>query len=352
MSMVSSYQSQVSRIQKEIAQLQDNVGREAKNIADLRIKINTANRSLLSTKSESTAKSKLSEINRHQDNIARAEKKRADLEGKIARKTAELNRAKENLYKEEQKETNKRQSQQEQSFKKINKNLQEYGHQINETVQAIQRLQQPVDTITVLFLASNPLDQMNLQLDEEIRSIDEMIRKSEHRDAVNLVSKWAVRPADVLQGLNQYSPQVVHISGHGASSGEIVFQQDDGNTKLVSIDAMIQLMVASSSSIRFVFFNSCYSSSQAKAIVEHIEATVGMRAAIGDKAARIFASQFYSAIGFGKSVKVAFEQAKALLMMEGIREEDTPELFVADGLNADDIILVTPPEKGGIVKNS
>ena len=29
-------------------------------------------------------------------------------------------------------------------------------------------------------------------------------------------------------------------------------------------------------------------------------------------AARIFAAQFYSAIGFGKSVNVAFEQAKAI----------------------------------------
>jgi hypothetical protein len=68
-----------------------------------------------------------------------------------------------------------------------------------------------------------------------------------------------------------------------------------------------------------------------------------MTTIIGDTAARVFAAQFYSAIGFGLSVKQAFDQAKAALMLEGISEEDTPELFVADGIDAESFILVKPP---------
>ena len=68
----------------------------------------------------------------------------------------------------------------------------------------------------------------------------------------------------------------------------------------------------------------------------------GMNTSIGDNAARVFSSQFYSAIGFGLSVKRAFEQAKALVMMEGLNEENTPELFVQEGLNSDDLIIVRP----------
>ena len=67
---------------------------------------------------------------------------------------------------------------------------------------------------------------------------------------------------------------------------------------------------------------------------------------IGDDAARTFAAQFYSAIGFGKSVNEAFEQAKAALMLENIPEEDTPELFVADGLDASELYIVRPAESG------
>ena len=67
-----------------------------------------------------------------------------------------------------------------------------------------------------------------------------------------------------------------------------------------------------------------------------------MNTSIGDDAARIFASQFYSSIGFGKSIQIAFDQAKAALMLEGISEEDTPELFVRDTLKAEEIVLVNP----------
>ena len=67
-----------------------------------------------------------------------------------------------------------------------------------------------------------------------------------------------------------------------------------------------------------------------------------MKTSIGDEAARIFASQFYSSIGFGLSVKKAFDQAKSLLMMEGIPEEDTPELFTQGSVDAEELIIVNP----------
>ena len=60
---------------------------------------------------------------------------------------------------------------------------------------------------------------------------------------------------------------------------------------------------------------------------------------IEDKAAEVFAAQFYSAIGFGKSVKVAFEQAKAALMLEGARE-DIPILYTQEGIDAENLYIV------------
>ena len=76
-----------------------------------------------------------------------------------------------------------------------------------------------------------------------------------------------------------------------------------------------------------------------------MESAIGMKTTIGDNAARIFSSQFYSSISFGHSVKKSFDQAKALLMLEGINEEDTPELFVHEGVLADEIIIVKPSEE-------
>ncbi len=65
-----------------------------------------------------------------------------------------------------------------------------------------------------------------------------------------------------------------------------------------------------------------------------------MSISIGDKAACIFASAFYSSISFGYSLQKSFNQAIAALMLEGIPEDTTPQLFVQDGLNSNEICFV------------
>jgi hypothetical protein len=150
----------------------------------------------------------------------------------------------------------------------------------------------------------------------------------------------------VLQAINEHHPCIIHFSGHGSDQNEIVFQDQQGQTKLVTKEAIVQTMAAASSDIQLVFFNTCYSRDQAEAVVRHVPAALGMNTSIGDEAARVFAAQFYSAIGFGLSVQRAFDQAKAALMLEGIPEENTPELFVAEGIDAGSLLLVKPPDSG------
>jgi hypothetical protein len=105
-------------------------------------------------------------------------------------------------------------------------------------------------------------------------------------------------------------------------------------------------MAASSGEIQLVFFNSCYSRGQAEAVVQHVPAAIGMNTAIGDEAARIFSAAFYSAIGFGHSINRAFQQGIAALMLEGIPEESTPELFLGGGIDGEQLVLVCPPGAG------
>jgi len=138
---------------------------------------------------------------------------------------------------------------------------------------------------------------------------------------------------------------VIHFSGHGSDQSEIVFQDQSGQAKLVSKEAIVQTMAAASSDIQLVFFNTCYSREQAESVVCHVPAAIGMNTSIGDDAARVFAAQFYSAIGFGLSVKRAFEQGKAALMLEGIPEDKIPELYGGAGVDIDSLILVKPPEQ-------
>ena len=350
MSASDHYRRNVQLSSGKIAKLQADKSRLAARSADLQKKMNSANTTANKTNSVSMRESKLREANRAAKDLASVESQIAKIENDIASEQKRLNNAQQSLSREEETEARNRKRDHErlerrglQQLAGIDTKLTEHDYLHMEAFHEIEKLQSLPERIIVLFLASNPLDQGQLRLDEEVRLIHKMIRQSEHRDAVKLESCWAVRTQDVMQAINEHDPRIVHFSGHGSDKDELVFQDDAGNTKLVTKEAISQTLRACSGDIQLVFFNTCYSRAHANEAVKHVPAAVGMNTSIGDDAARVFASQFYSAIGFGKSVGVAFEQRKAALMLEGIHEEDAPELFVADCNDPNMLFIVGPP---------
>ena len=115
---------------------------------------------------------------------------------------------------------------------------------------------------------------------------------------------------------------------------------DDGQVRLVSTRALQTLFTTLKGAIRLVFLNACYSREQAQALVETIGCVIGMKAGISDRAARTFASSFYRAIGFGRSVQEAFDQGIASLLLEGIAQEDVPDLLVRERRGCDALVLI------------
>lgn len=200
--------------------------------------------------------------------------------------------------------------------------------------------------IGILFLAANPARMTRLALDEEARQIEAKIRAAEHRDALELITKWAVRPDDLLQYLNQHKPHVVHFSGHGSEGEELILLDPQGAPKPVSKAALESLFRALKGNIRVAVFNACFSRPQARAITKFIDCAVGMSKAVGDQAAITFAAAFYRAIGFGLSVQAAFEQGKTAILLEGISEDQTPQLVAGKGVDPAQVILIPRPGPG------
>lgn len=199
----------------------------------------------------------------------------------------------------------------------------------------------------ILFLTANPDGTSHLALDEECREITEKIRAADHRESLELITRWAVRPEDLLQHLNEHRPHVVHFSGHGTKAEEIVLLDKDRNPKAVSAAALKQLFITLKDNIQVVVLNACFSEPQAAAITEVVDCAIGMNKAIGDDAAIAFAAAFYQAVGFGRSVKVAFESGKTALMLAGILEENTPRLICRQGVDPNKIVLINPVHSSG-----
>ena len=76
--------------------------------------------------------------------------------------------------------------------------------------------------LKVLFLAANPTDTARLALDREFKAIRAKIRAAQYRDQIELLSEWAVGHDELSALLMRHRPHVVHFSGHGDESGDLV----------------------------------------------------------------------------------------------------------------------------------
>jgi hypothetical protein len=175
----------------------------------------------------------------------------------------------------------------------------------------------------ILFLASNPMDTGRLRLGQEVRDIEDALKRSNKRDQFELITSFAVRIADLRRKLLDHSPQIVHFSGHGTGVDGIVLENDKGESSPVPTRALADLFKLCAEHVDCVVLNACESDLQAKAISKHIRFVIGMDSSVSDDAALEFAVGFYDALGAGRSIQAAFELGRNAIALKGIPEDKT-----------------------------
>jgi len=168
--------------------------------------------------------------------------------------------------------------------------------------------------VRILFVPSDPKGVGRLDIQKELKEIYGEIDSSEFRDVFRRFEVKAPEKRDVFRALIDHRPHVVHFCGHGDCSGRIILRDKDGGPLPLSQRAFAYLFEAMSANIRLVVLNGCYTDTQAKYIIEHINCAIGMRTAVDDPTAIEFAVNFYMAAVRGKSVQDAFAIAKAAII--------------------------------------
>ncbi len=197
------------------------------------------------------------------------------------------------------------------------------------------------EPIRILFVAANPVGTTRLKLEEEIRAIQRKIRDSEFRDALEVIPLLAARAQDLLDAMNEHKPRVVHFSGHGIATGEILLiDRHGGNANLVKPETLRKLFSVVGENVQLVMLNACYSEIQAQAINSVIDYTVGMNEPIDDDAAILFAARFYGAAGFGRDIQNCYEQGKLAIELDGFPDDNVPVLLSRSGCNPSQAYLL------------
>lgn len=203
----------------------------------------------------------------------------------------------------------------------------------------------------ILFFAADPHSapphgsHPRLLLDEEVREIRQKVRTARYRDDLVFDTHWAARTDDLLLALNETDPRVVHFSGHGGNGGLVLTGAKGSHGHPVDAEELGRLFKVFRGDIRVVVLNACLSLPQAEAVAAVVGCAIGTRTEISDAAAIIFSSAFYRAIGFGRSVRDAFDQARLALDLEHLSERDYVQLVPGPGVDPSQLFVIPP---GGI----
>jgi hypothetical protein len=226
-----------------------------------------------------------------------------------------------------------------------------------------------LEKLKILFLAANPTrtpaghELGRLALDEEERAIRKRLEDAGAAARFELVTRWAVRPSDLLDQLERLQPAVVHFSAHGSNgalhlaesqpvaatrdiataepgSGFTLFLQgDDGAAVAVSGEALTTTFGAIGRSVQMVVLAACYSEAQASALTQRVDAVVGMDGAIRDDVARVFAAEFYRALSDGKPLADAIARGRVAVSLAGLPDPERVELKVREGLDPKTLVI-------------
>jgi hypothetical protein len=166
-------------------------------------------------------------------------------------------------------------------------------------------------TTTVLVLMSGPGRDGALQLDAELRAIDQAVIAARGRDQVSLKVSLAVSLPGLAQAVLQHKPppSVIHFSGCGSGQDGITLAADDPSAGLTSPQELGQFFQMRAPWVSCVVLNACYAPEQGAAIARHVGYVIGTPASVPENAAITFSAAFYGALADELSVNKAFARA-------------------------------------------
>lgn len=346
MSILDTYRSDLARLKDKEAVLLKELNRhqsdEAKALEEARRQQTSADR----TTSASSRNSYLNASERARKRALEAGRKAADVTKKLAQN------AKDQTNKARSLQSAERSSQQTADREADRRRQKEKDH-----AREVSRLSAPQvhfvhirppepEKLRILYLTANP--GLDLRTEAEVRQVQQALRGAKYRERVDVQQRPAATLQDLLDGLNDVRPHIVHFSGH--AGGEAVhldsdcLSSNDGTPLAFSL--LVAALDATDQPPKLLVLNACDTLDGASIILPAVPVVIGMSDAVSDIGAVVFAHQFYAAIASGQSVGAALKQARVSIKAVLLDDEAAalPQYVSREHIDIDTLVLVVPPD--------
>lgn len=199
------------------------------------------------------------------------------------------------------------------------------------------------EKLRVLYLTANP--ERNLRTDAEVRMVQEQVRRALHRDLITIDYRPAATADDLIAGLNDLKPHIVHFSGH---AGDATLLFDNGSVeaplgKPVPYRLLARALRATNVPPALIVLNGCDTLDHAEVLLESTGIVIATASSISDLAASLFASKFYAAIAAAQTVDAAVQQGSVSVDLAGLEEGWKLEVLARHGIDPAQRVLVQAP---------
>ncbi len=184
---------------------------------------------------------------------------------------------------------------------------------------------EPIDTLRVLRIISNPNTTAPLDLDAERKNLDQAFGTLPNVEVKDLIPPTI---ENLMSVLSDEDFHVIHYMGHGSFAGNVgaLLMHDDHNAPAPLTADALEKMMSNEPMTRLVYLSACRTAQVdanqgaspfagvAPALLKAgVPAVVAMQYPISDKAAITFAKTFYVELMKGKPVDAAVSQARLAL---------------------------------------
>lgn len=222
----------------------------------------------------------------------------------------------------------------------------EIGRLASGTVRHVLIREPEPEMLRVLYLTANPvtpgLD--NLRVDAEVNNVLKAIRSAKHSDLIDFRHRPAATVQDLVDGLNDLRPHVVHFSGH--AGGGLLFDTADlaePGDQLVGYQSVARLLAATDRKPMLVVLNACDTAVGVERLLEVAPVVIATNDTVRDVTSAIFAVHFYGAIAAAQSIGHAVDQAREMVRQALQLEKESISVSAVEGVDPDQVRLVRLP---------
>lgn len=349
------YRDKLAQIARQESTEQTNLSKARAAAAKYRTNAAAALQKITRTTSESMSRSYRRTAETAEKQAIAEDAKAAKASARLAQLAKDSNAARANLEREEKASARKAEAQRKQAAQAAARDRQvEKAH-----AREIARLTHPPvryvhevrvipgpkpEPLRVLYMTAN--SEMNLRTDAEVRGVQQAVRGSLHRDLIEIAYRPSATPEDMLDGLNDLRPHVVHFSGH---AGDAALLFDNGDVAVpegrdVPYDLLALALSATDTPPALLVLNGCDTLEGAEVLLDVTATIIATADSIGDLAAATFAARFYAAVASGQSVAAAVKQGKSAVDFMGLSEGWKHDVLARADIDPEAQVLVTVAE--------